>query len=73
MAKNHPNKEISAAIDFALANGWRFEKSNGHIFGMLYCPANKRSGCKKGVFSTPRNTTAHAKDIRKFVLRCDCE
>ncbi len=72
MAKLHPNKEISNAIEYALENGWNFRKSNGHIFGILYCPANSRSGCRLAVYSTPRNPTAHAKDILRAVDKCEC-
>lgn len=33
--KKHPNKHIQAAIEYALAQGWRFHPSNGHTFGRL--------------------------------------
>ncbi len=71
MAKHHPNKEISKAIEYALENGWRFEKSRGHIFGQLFCPGGKRGDCIVRVYSTPRNTDIHARRIRQSVDSCD--
>ncbi|WP_339747378.1 hypothetical protein [uncultured Rubinisphaera sp.] len=70
MAKLHPNKEISQAIEYAIEQGWKFIKSNGHVFGILHCPANNREGCKRSIFSTPRNPEAHARDILRAVSRC---
>ncbi|MBL4885222.1 MAG: hypothetical protein JKY95_11890 [Planctomycetaceae bacterium] len=70
MAKIHPNKEISAAIEYALENGYRFEKSNGHAFGRLLCPHNHRDGCSMQVWSTPRSPENHARRIVQFIDNC---
>ncbi|WP_030006987.1 hypothetical protein [Picosynechococcus sp. NKBG042902] len=69
MGKLHHNKEIAAAIQEALEQGWTFKKSSGsaHAFGVLLCPEHNRLGCKKSVLSTPRNPENHAKQIRKAI------
>ena len=68
----HPNKEIRAAVDYALANGWRLVEagSHSHIWGTLLCSHADRSGCRKAVYCTPRNPQNHAKDIRRAVDGC---
>ncbi|WP_339749285.1 hypothetical protein [uncultured Rubinisphaera sp.] len=71
MAKHHPNKEISSAIEYALGMGWRYEISSGHAHDRLFCPANIRGGCIKSVYSTPRNPQKHADDIIREVNNCD--
>lgn len=38
MAKYHPNKEISAAIDLAIQLGWTVVYGSGHVFATLRCP-----------------------------------
>jgi len=66
----HKNKHIREAIEYALVRGWRFTKSAGHNFGILWCPARTREGCRRPVYSTPRVPEKHAKDIRRAVDRC---
>lgn len=72
---SHPNKEISAAIDYAEKQGWRIEKGGGHAWGKMYCP-NNDSTCRCGVFciksiwSTPKNPTNFAKQIKQAVDNC---
>ena len=36
---DHPNKEIRAAIDYALSHGWRLIKAGprAHVWGRLLC------------------------------------
>lgn len=72
MAKKHPNKHIRAAIQMAVDSGWRLIEAGGqaHIFGVLYCPAGDRGGCRRAVHSTPRNPENHAKQILRKVNRC---
>lgn len=36
MAKHHPNKEVSDAMESALSLGWRFIKGSGHVYGTLH-------------------------------------
>ena len=69
---NHPNKEIRQAIDEALNEGWRLEKSSGHAhsWGTLYCPLARREGCHFFVRSTPSNPQAHANALRRVVNSC---
>jgi hypothetical protein len=71
VAKHHPNKEISAAIDDAISLGWSFVKRNGkgHAYGLLRCPHGS-GGCQKSVFSTPKNPGNHTREIRAAVNRC---
>ena len=66
----HPNKEINAAVQYAVRRGWQLVLSQGHAWGRLFCPRRQRDGCKLSVWSTPRNPTRHAKKIRQAVNRC---
>ena len=66
----HPNKDIQAAVAYALERGWRLAKSNGHAWGRLFCPRGARDGCQIAVYSTPRNPTAAARTIRREVDKC---
>lgn len=66
----HQNKEIEAAVQFALDRGWRLKKSNGHIWGQLLCPYESRVGHRTAVFGTPRNKDNAAKNIIRDVLTC---
>ncbi|MAK71336.1 MAG: hypothetical protein CMF19_04765 [Idiomarinaceae bacterium] len=68
--KRHPNKEIQAAIDFALVYGWRFIPSRGHAFGRLKCSKGHRQH-QLSVWSTPKNPKAHAQRIVKQVMVCE--
>ncbi|MDA0818623.1 MAG: hypothetical protein O2946_13805 [Planctomycetota bacterium] len=67
----HPDKHIEEAVRAAEQRGWRVERSGGHAWGRLHCPAGVRGGCIVSVYSTPRNPVAHARLIRKAVQRCD--
>lgn len=57
---------------------WRIENSKGHPFGQMYCPfkdtgemcESNGKWCRVGIWSTPRNTANHARDIKKIVDRC---
>jgi hypothetical protein len=70
--KRHPNKEIEAAVEYAIENGWRYKKpgSSAHSWGSLLCPLKMREGCAFRVWSTPGNPTKHALKIRRFVDKC---
>ncbi len=67
--KRHPDKDIRQAINYALANGWKFKESNGHAFGRLYCMLG-HSEHQLSVWSTPRNSSNHAKQIVAFIDKC---
>lgn len=66
----HPNKHIQAAIEYALAQGWTFEKSRGHAFGHIKCGYHQRGGCFWSIWSTPANPEKHARKTIAFVNRC---
>ena len=66
----HPNKEIEAAVCYAVAQGWRWHKATAHAWGRLLCPHAARDGCKMSVNSTPKHPQGHADKIKKFVDRC---
>ena len=71
----HPKKEIERALIYAESRGWRIELSDGHAWGKIYCPFNNqecRCGefCISSVWSTPKNSTNHAKQIRRVVDNC---
>ena len=76
--KKHPNKEIEEALQYAEGNQWRIENSKGHPFAQMYCPfkdacetcESNGKWCRVGIWSTPRNTANHARDIKKIVDRC---
>jgi len=77
MAKSHPNKEIREAIAYAVSKGWTIEPvgNSAHAWGQMKCPyndSNCRDGkyCRVGIWSTPRNTMNHAKQIRNIVDKC---
>ncbi len=66
----HPNKEIEAALAYAMSKGWSVIKSaKGHCWGIIRCP-HGRGGCQKSVWSTPKSPEDHAKAIRRFVDKC---
>ncbi|MCX7421503.1 MAG: hypothetical protein NT013_18425 [Planctomycetia bacterium] len=73
MAKWHPQKEVSDAIEYAVSQGWRFIKGSGHCFGTLRCPQADRDGHQFRVFSTPQNPGAHARRLRHAIDACTHE
>lgn len=71
----HPKKEVEEVLRYAEACGWRVEIRSGHARGRIYCPYNDdecRCGefCITGVWSTPRNPSAHARALRRVVDNC---
>jgi len=70
MAGRHKDKDIQAAIEYALLRGWRLFEGGSHAWGFLYCPLQERAGCRVPVWSTPRSGFYHAQDIRRQVDRC---
>ncbi|WP_071591350.1 hypothetical protein [Xenococcus sp. PCC 7305] len=73
--KKHPNKEIRAALEDAEQKGWRILQGGSHAWGKIYCPYNNsdcRCGefCKTSIWSTPKNPTHHARQIRRVVDNC---
>lgn len=70
MADRHKDKDIQAAIEYALLHGWRLFVGGSHAWGFLYCPHEERDGCRVAIYSTPRDPFRHAREIRKHVDRC---
>lgn len=70
--KQHPNKEIEAAVQYAVAKGWRYKAAgqSAHAWGRLLCILEERQGCSMSIWSTPRNADIHAKQIRRRVDAC---
>lgn len=67
----HSTKEIEAAVKYAESKGWTVRISiKGHAWGRLLCPLNTREGCQVAVWSTPKHSQDHAKDIMRAVDRC---
>jgi len=66
----HPSNEIEDAIAYAEEQGWSWLKVKGHAWGKLYCEHHDRDGCTVFVWSTPKSTGNHAKQIRREVDRC---
>ena len=68
----HPNKDIRAAIAYAVSRGWRIEKAEprAHIWGRALCPERSRAGHIFYIHSTPRNPTIHARKFRRYIDVC---
>ena len=70
----HPDKDIEKALQIAEGEGWRVEKASGgsaHPWGRIYCPLNTRMGCRMSIWSTPRSTTNHARQIQRHITKCE--
>ena len=73
----HPNEDIEQALQYAESKGWRVEKSgkSAHCWGLLKCPTNNhcRGGiyCIKSIWSTPKNPSAHGREITRVVDKCE--
>ena len=73
--KTHSKKEIEEAIQYAEAKGWHIKEGGSHAWGKMYCPHNDKE-CRCGEFcisciwSTPRSSGNHAKQIRRVVDNC---
>ena len=69
----HPNKEIERAIKYAESKGWRYYPSgqSAHAWGRLLCLLESREGHAMSVWSTPRSTENHARQIKQKVDACE--
>lgn len=69
----HPNKEIEQAIKYAESKGWRYYSSghSAHAWGRLLCPLADREGHSMSIWSTPKSTENHARQIRRNVDACE--
>ena len=59
--KRHTHKEIEKVVAYAESLDWRVVAGTGHAWAYLYCPRADRSGCKVGVWSTPKNPENHVR------------
>ena len=67
----HPKKDVETALAQAEAAGWCVTPtSSGHRWGVMRCRKGDRSGCQVSIWSTPRNTVAHAEQLRRRVGNC---
>lgn len=72
--KEHPNKEIRKAIQYAVSKGWHIVKSgkSSHAFCRLRCDFGHGEH-QMSVWSTPKNPENHAKQIIRKVDECQGE
>ncbi|WP_275358478.1 hypothetical protein [Xenorhabdus bovienii] len=65
------NKEINAAIAYAVSQGWIYvkRKGKGHAVGILRCGSEDKCH-QKSVWGTPDSPQDHAKDIISLVDKC---
>ena len=67
----HPRNVIAGALRNAEPAGWPVAPtSSGHRWGVMRCGEASRSGCQVSIWSTPRNSGTHAKQLTRFVDRC---
>lgn len=71
----HPSKDIEEAIKYAESKGWRYRSSGGssHAWGRILCPLEDREGCSMSIWSTPKDESRHALQIRRKVKQCPHE
>ena len=75
MRDRHPAKEVEAALRYAEERGWVVVRATGHthVWAVMYCCGRSGIGTRrKGIWSTPRNPGAFARDIRRKVEGCPC-
>lgn len=73
--KKHPKSEIENALLYAEEHHWKVVLGGSHAWGKIYCPYNNkdcRCGefCISSIWSTPKNTGNHAKQIKRVVDNC---
>ncbi len=73
--KSHPKQEIEDALRYAESHGWRVDVGGSHAWGKIKCPYNDkecRCGefCIASIWSTPKNSGNHAKQIKRVVDNC---
>ena len=73
--KTHPKPEVEDALRYAEKNGWQVDIGGSHAWGKIKCPYNDkecRNGnfCISSIWSTPKNSGNHGKQIRRVVDNC---
>ncbi len=73
--KEHPNKHIQAAIEYAISRGWDFDAGgrSSHCFGRIRCGISGHREHQMSVWSTPRSPENHARQIIRMIIRCTPE
>ena len=67
----HPKKEVEAILAYAEEVGWTVTPTaSGHHWGHMRCSEASRSGCQVSIWSTPRNSGDHAKQLVRALKRC---
>ena len=71
----HPSRTIEDAIRYAGEKGWQYVPAgkSSHAWGRLKCPESSRDGCILSVWSTPKSSENHARQIRRGVDSCNHE
>ncbi|MDR6585658.1 hypothetical protein [Herbaspirillum frisingense] len=72
---SHPKKELEEALRHAEEQELRVEVGGSRAWGRIYCPYNDeecRCGefCITSIWSTPKNTSNHARALRRVVDNC---
>lgn len=71
----HPKAEVEDALRHAEAQGWRVVPGGSHAWGRMCCP-NPTDVCRcaeyciTSIWSTPRNSGNHARQLRRAVDNC---
>ena len=73
--KKHHKPEVEEALQYVEKHGRRIEVGGSHAWGRIYCPYNDkdcRCGefCIASVWSSPRNSENHARQIKRLVDNC---
>ena len=76
--QKHKNKEIEEVLQYAEQNGWTVEvhnKSKSHAWGVMKCQSNDTNCwngiyCSTSIWSTPKNSMNHAKQLKRIVDKC---
>lgn len=72
MRKQHSDKQIQVAIEFALQHGWALIDAgrSAHCFAKLRCGIAGHREHMMSIWSTPANPENHAKQIVRKVRQC---
>jgi len=74
MRRRHPKKDVEQALADATEAGWTVvATASGHRWGVLRCGEASRARCQVSIWSTPRNSGNHARQIRRALERCPHE
>lgn len=70
--KEHPDKHIRAAIQYAVSQGWLFSVGgrSAHCFGRLRCGIAGHREHAMSVWSTPSCPQNHARQIIRKINSC---